>query len=103
MVIRMDNLKVNIIVVCIHGLGTSSWLKMQVEDIIQTHHLQAEVTQADVTIISTLEPHIVVGARHIVEALNTDHFPSTLFLPLDNLLDKHVIEKELLTLYTQVL
>jgi len=63
----VSNLK--IAVVCHQGLGSSLWLKIQVEKISTTYHIAADVFQTDLNGLSSTTPQIAIGVAYMEEQL----------------------------------
>lgn len=82
--------EIEIAVVCHQGLGSSLWLKIQVEKITARNQINAYVFQTDLDSLAGLNPHIAVGVDYLENRLLD---LSQTVVTVSNILDNELEEK----------
>lgn len=81
---------IDIAVVCHQGLGSSLWLKIQVEKIIAKYEIPAYVFQVDMDGLTGRNPDIAVGVNYLGDRLEK---MSQTVIVVSNVLDDELEEK----------
>lgn len=89
----MMNNNLTIAVVCHQGLGTSLWLKVQVEKILSLRKVPAQVIQVDIGGLAGMEPDIAIAVSYLKDKI-VNNAATCIFV--ENILDGQGLEKELL-------
>ncbi len=84
---------ITIAVVCHQGLGTSLWIKVQVEKIILKYRIPANVMQVDIGGLIGVNPDIAVGVGYMEEQLQIQ---AKTIVVVNNILQTEEIENQLL-------
>lgn len=82
--------EIEIAVVCHQGLGSSLWLKIQVEKVTAKYHINAYVFQTDLDSLAGINPHISVGVDYLENRLRE---LSQTVVTVSNILDDELEEK----------
>ena len=81
-----------IAVVCHQGLGSSLWLKIQVEKIMRRLDVPAHIVQVDVSGISHVMPDVAIGVKYLEEFL--EEYSDTVIV-VNNILQEEELENKL--------
>lgn len=81
---------IDIAVVCHQGLGSSLWLKIQVEKIVTKYQIPAHVFQVDMDGLTGRNPHIAIGVNYLGNRL--EEWSQTVIV-VSNILDDELEEK----------
>lgn len=94
--------EIEIAVVCHQGLGSSLWLKIQVEKITAKYDINAQVYQTDLNSLTGKNPHIAVGVIYLENHLKgLSQSVITVSDVLDNELENKLLENKLIKEYRE--